>query len=61
MRVVAVTALVIAIIATGLALRPTPSATAAVMDQSINQVDPYALQLAPEMQTLPWKVPESLY
>jgi hypothetical protein len=61
MRVVAVTALAIAIIATGLALRPTPSATAAVMDQSINQVDPYALQLAPEMQALPWKVPENLY
>ena len=61
MRVVAVTVLAIAIIATGLALRPTPSATAAVTNQAINQVDPYALQSTPETNALPWKMPENLY
>jgi molybdenum-dependent DNA-binding transcriptional regulator ModE len=61
MRVVAVTVLAIAIIATGLALRPTPSATAAVTDQATNQVDPYALQSTPESKALPWTIPENLY
>ena len=61
MRVVAVTVLAIAIIAMGLALRPTPSATAAVTEQASNQVDPYALQSTPETNALPWKMPENLY
>ena len=61
MRVVAVTILAIAIIATGLALRPTPSATAAVTEQTSNQVDPYAIQSTSETKGLPWTIPENLY
>jgi regulatory helix-turn-helix LysR family protein len=44
MRVVAITVLAIAIIATGLALRPTSSATAPVADQTSNPIDPYATE-----------------
>jgi len=61
MRVVAVTILAIAIIAMGLALRPTPSATAAVTDQTSNQVDPYALQSTTDAKELPWQVPANLF
>jgi DNA-binding transcriptional LysR family regulator len=61
MRVVAVTILAIAIIAVGLALRPTPSATAAVTDQTSNQIDPYALQSMIGTKALPWQVPENLF
>jgi Bacterial regulatory helix-turn-helix protein, lysR family len=61
MRIVAVTILAITIIAMGLALRPTPSATAAVTEQTSNQVDPYALQSTPESKALPWQIPENLY
>ena len=61
MRVVAVTILAIAIIAVGLALRPTPFATAAVTDQTSNQIDPYALQSATDVKALPWQVPENLF
>jgi hypothetical protein len=61
MRIIAVTVLAIAIIATGLALRPTPSATAAVTDPTSNQVDPYALQSTSETKALSWKMPENLY
>ncbi len=53
MGVVAVAVLTIAIIAMGLALRPTPSATAAVTERTSNRVDPYALQSTDEMKTLP--------
>ena len=61
MRAVAVTVLAITIIAVGLALRPTPFATAAVTDQTSNQVDPYALQSAIGAKALPWQVPENLF
>jgi LysR family transcriptional regulator, hydrogen peroxide-inducible genes activator len=61
MRVVAVTVLAIAIIVIGLALRPTPSATAAVTDQTSNQVDPYALQSTTDIKALPWQTPDNLY
>ena len=61
MSVVAATILAIAIIAVGLALRPTPFATAAVTDQTSNQIDPYALQSATDVKALPWQVPENLF
>jgi len=53
MGVVAVAVLTITIIAMGIALRPAPSATAAVTERTSNQVDPYALQSTDEMKTLP--------
>jgi molybdenum-dependent DNA-binding transcriptional regulator ModE len=61
MRVVAITILAIAIVAMGLALRPTPSATAAVTDQTSNQVDPYALQSTTDAKELPWQAPANLF
>ncbi len=61
MRVVAVTILAIAIIAIGLALRPTPFATAAVSQPASNQVDPYAMQSTTDTKALPWHVPDNLY
>ncbi len=61
MRIVAVTVLAVAIVALGLALRPTPHATAAVTDPSINQIDPYALQSTPVAKMLPWNTPDNLY
>jgi DNA-binding transcriptional LysR family regulator len=61
MRVVAVTVLAIAIIAIGLALRPTPFATAAVTDQTSIQIDPYALQSTSETKALPERTPGDLF
>jgi hypothetical protein len=61
MRVIAVTILGIAIIAIGLALRPTPFATAAVTDQPGNQIDPYALQSMIGARSLPQQTPENLF
>jgi hypothetical protein len=61
MRVVAITILAIAVIAMGLALRPTPSATAAVSQPASNLVDPYAMQSTTDIRTLPWQVPDNLY
>lgn len=61
MRVVAITVLAIAIIAMGLALRPTPFATAAVTEQPSNQIDPYAMQSTAKTKALPWQTPENLY
>lgn len=61
MRVVAATVLVIAIMAMGLALRPSPSAIAAMTDQPSNQVDPYALQSTTAMKGLPQQTPENLF
>jgi DNA-binding transcriptional LysR family regulator len=61
MRVVAVTVLAIAIIAMGLALRPTPSATAGVPEQMSNQVDPYALQSTIDAKALPWQAPANFF
>jgi molybdenum-dependent DNA-binding transcriptional regulator ModE len=61
MRIVAVAILAIAFVAVGLALRPTPHATAAVTDPSINQVDPYALQSTTISKSLPWNTPDNLY
>ena len=61
MRVVAVAILAIAIIAMGLALRPTPSATAGVTDPTSNQVDPYAMQSTTDARALPWQAPANLF
>ena len=61
MRVVAITVLAIAIVAMGLALRPAPSATAAVTEQTSNQVDPYAMQSTVGVQALPQQIQENLF
>lgn len=61
MRVIAVTVLAIAIIAVGLALRPSPSAIAAMTDQTSGQINPYALQSTTEMKALPQQTPVDLY
>lgn len=58
MRYLAVTVFLVAIVATGLALRPTPSATAAVTD---NQIDPYALQSTIGTKALPDWNPKDLF
>ncbi len=53
MRVIAVTVVTIAILVMGLTLRPTPSATAALPEQASAQIDPYALQLTIDIESLP--------
>lgn len=57
MRALAVTILTIAIIAVGLALRSTPSAT----EPLSAQVDPYALQSTVDMRTLPEQNADNLF
>jgi LysR family transcriptional regulator, hydrogen peroxide-inducible genes activator len=61
MRVVAITLLAIAITAMGLALRPTPSATAPLDDQTSNQIDLYAMQSSVWTKSLPERTPENLF
>lgn len=61
MRAISVTVLLIAIIAIGLALRPTPLATAAVTEQADSQIDPYALQSSVETKALPQQTPVDLF
>lgn len=61
MRYVAVTVLVLGVAAMGLALRPTPFATAAVTDQTSSQIDPYALQSTIETKMLPQSTPRDLF
>lgn len=61
MRVVAITILAIAVVAIGLALRPTQSATATVSQPTSNLIDPYAMQSTTDIRTLPWQVPDNLY
>jgi beta-phosphoglucomutase-like phosphatase (HAD superfamily) len=53
MRVIAVTIATIAILAMGLALRPTPSATAALPAQASAEIDPYTLQITVDRKSLP--------
>ena len=53
MRVIAVTVVTIAILVTGLTLRPAPSATGALPEQASAQIDPYALQLTIDIKSLP--------
>jgi hypothetical protein len=53
MRVIAVTIATIAILAMGLALRPTPSETAALPAQASAQIDPYTLQVTVDRKSLP--------
>ena len=53
MRVIAVAVATIAILAMGLTLRPTPSATAALPAQASAQIDPYALQSTIDIWSLP--------
>lgn len=53
MRVIAVTVATIAILVMGLTLRPTPSATAALPEQASAQIDPSALQLTIDIESLP--------
>jgi hypothetical protein len=57
MRALAVTVLTIAFVATGLALRSTPSAT----EPLSSQISPYALQSTVEMKTLPEQNSENLF
>lgn len=61
MRVAAVTFFAIAIMAMGLALRPSPSAVAAMTGQTNIQIDPYALQSTTEAKGLPQQTPASLF
>ena len=61
MRAVAVTVLAMTIIVMGLALRPTPLATAAVTEQTDSQIDPYALQSTVATKALPQQTPGDLF
>ena len=53
MRVVAVTAVTIAVLMMGLALSQTPDATAAQNDRTSAQIDPQALQVTIDIKSLP--------
>lgn len=53
MRAVAVTIMMLAIVAIGLTLRPTPSATAGAPEQAAAQIDPYGIQSRVDLRTLP--------
>lgn len=53
MRVVAVTAVAIAVLMMGLVLSQTPDATAAQNDRANAQIDPQALQVTIDIKSLP--------